>query len=257
MYKDLIKKIILTIAVFILCIVSASAQTEGTLYGAVIDERCVREKVADPSGPYARFCQRDNNQETYIICLNRAFPEERSFFGIFDLFESRFRVTAETLPSLIRAVIIIAFGIVGVTALWMAIWGYFKWITALNSSPEDAAKVWRVFTNGVWGLLFALGSLLLTWGIFYAAGVRRNDFFEVGNEISNLLSLPCEDLSANSCSKFNYSCKLTGDTITSAAVCTNNTEDEKNQTIRGMPTPAIPNDDEEDEITYQGDNPCG
>jgi hypothetical protein len=238
--------------------VALPEQDEGGINftAAVIDDRCTRERLADPNGNYAKFCSPDNNKEQYIICLNKAFPEESGFFGVFNLFKSRFKVTPETLPSLIRTVILTFFAVVGVTAFWMSLWGYFKWISALNDSPEDAEKVWKLFTNGIFGLIFSLAAIVLTWGLFYALGIRQNDddFFQVGNEIADLLSLPCEDLgkdpSNKACLQFDYSCYPVA-----GGNCSNVPPDTKTLLIRNMPT-NVGELDKDGNLIYTGGNPC-
>jgi len=206
--------------------------TAGT--GVVIDERCAREKVTAPSGEYAKECNIEGNLESSLICSSYKYPENKGFFGALDLFKTRLRITPETLPYVIRTVITVAFSVLGVSALWLTIWGYYKWTIALNDSPDDAAKVWKLFTNGMFGLLFSLASLALTWGVFYAAGVRQSSesFFAVGDEFTKYLSFPCEDLSDADCKQYDYSCKF----ITSN--CEPNPEAEKAliiSTKRGLP----------------------
>lgn len=176
--------------------------------GVVIDERCAREKISDPNGGYANDCKIEENYESEIICRNLKYPESKGFFGVFDLFKTRLRVTPETLPFVIRTVMIVAFSVLAVSALWIAIWGYYRWIMALNNSPDEATKIWTVFRNGLFGLFFSLAAVVLTWGIFYAAGVRQSseDFFQIGDEFTRYLSFPCEDLGSDNCSKYNYSC---------------------------------------------------
>lgn len=198
--------------------------------GVVIDERCVREKLMDPGGDYARECEKEDNTETEIICINKKYPEDEGFLGLFNLFKTTLRITPETLPYLIRNVMIVAFAVLGVAALWMTIWGYYKWVGLINDSPDEATKVWKMFTNGLFGMLFALGSVALTWGIFYAAGVRQSneEFFNIGEQISGYLSFPCEDLNSTACSKYNYSCKMDGRN------CRKARDSEKLETIRTL-----------------------
>lgn len=232
--------------------------------GAVIDDRCTRERFADPEGPYARFCKLDENKELYIICLNKAFPEEQGFFGVFNLFKSRLRVTPETLPSLIRTVILVFFAVVGVTTFWMSVWGYYRWISTVNDSPDDAMKLWKFFTNGVFGLVFSLGALILTWGLFSALGVRKDneDFFQIGEELAITLSMPCEDLgkdtTGTACRQFNYSCRIEGGVASredETMSCVNAANDAKATTLRGMPG-RVGTVDENGKFTYEGENPC-
>ncbi len=176
----------------------------------VIDERCAREKVADSKGGYAMDCKIEGNLESDLICRNLKYPENKGFFGLFDIFKTRLRVTPETIPYVIRSVMIVAFSVLAVSALWIAIWGYYRWIMALNNSPDEATKIWTVFRNGLFGLFFSLTSIVLTWGIFYAAGVRRSseDFFQLGDEFTKYLSFPCEDLGQANCDMYDYSCQF-------------------------------------------------
>ncbi len=212
--------------------------------GEILDIKCARERILNPTGCYASGekdsptssfsfsgteekgelggCKDQENSEKFMCELNKfctgSGEEKDQTFGKDGLNYSgtTLRFTQANLPKLIRMALTIIFSLLGITALFMAIYGIMKWFYAVRGGG-DVSKMTTYFMNGIWGVFFAAGSIGFTYMLFWVFGYRDN-IFDFGAVFDELYSVDCEAVVSENgdpvdptqvqalCDKYNLSC---------------------------------------------------